>query len=135
MTSAAAASVCLDRRARHVTVRAEHAAVAGAWLQALPAALAVIKELAGIRRHRFGGPVTAERAGQGGLQLHAIVIGQSRLGSKGHCTRRRVFLIPYGPDGRLDGEPIGDERLAVERLQNRAASRAPIITLTTRCRR
>jgi hypothetical protein len=63
LTTAFAPAVDLDRRARDGTVRAEHATVACLGLEALAAAFAVIKELAGIGRHRLDGPMAALRAG------------------------------------------------------------------------
>jgi hypothetical protein len=43
----------LDRRARHGTKRAEHAAIAGFWTQHGVTRSAFVKELASIGRHRF----------------------------------------------------------------------------------
>jgi len=43
----------LNRRARHGTKRAEHAAIAGFWAQHGMTRSAFVKELASIGRHRF----------------------------------------------------------------------------------
>lgn len=60
----------LDRRTRHRTVRAEHTTVAGLWLQPRRTGLAVIEELAGVRRHCFDGPVAAVGARDGRNEDH-----------------------------------------------------------------
>lgn len=65
---AAAVSVLLDRRTRHRTIRAEHAAVPGDGLKTGPAALAVVKELACVDRHRFDGLMAAVGASEDGCQ-------------------------------------------------------------------
>ena len=44
----------LDRRAWHRATRTEYAAIARQWLEFLSAALAHIKELAGVGRHLLG---------------------------------------------------------------------------------
>ncbi len=64
----AAARLLLHRRARHVAVRAEHAAVTRFRPKQIAATCAVIKELAGIGRHGLGDLMTAMRTGQRALQ-------------------------------------------------------------------
>ena len=66
----AATHVGLYRRARHRSVRAEHAAIAGKGLEPFAAPFAVVEELAGIGRHRLDGLMAAFRASQDGLKLH-----------------------------------------------------------------
>jgi hypothetical protein len=66
---AAASTFNLDRRARHRSIRAEHAAVAGLWAQKVSAALAFIKEPAGVRRHLLDLMVTTMRAGNLGMKF------------------------------------------------------------------
>jgi hypothetical protein len=70
LATARALAVLLDRRARHRTVRAEHAAIASKGLKPGATALAVIKELAGVCRHGFDSLVLTGRTGQGRFQLH-----------------------------------------------------------------
>jgi hypothetical protein len=69
----------LNRRAWHGAVRAEHATIAGEGPQPHAAALAIVKEPAGIRRHLLDGLMTALRAGQRGLKLHQR-LARSRKG-------------------------------------------------------
>jgi hypothetical protein len=57
-------------RARHRSVRAKHAAIAGKGLEPFAAPFAVIEELACISRHRLDGLMAAFRASQDGLKLH-----------------------------------------------------------------
>jgi hypothetical protein len=52
------------------TIRAEHAAIAREGLESLPAALAIIKELAGVGGHALNGLMAALRAGKRRFQLH-----------------------------------------------------------------
>lgn len=59
----------LNRRAGQRAVGAEHAAIARLGPQHRLAALAVVKELAGVRRHRLRFLVPAARAGQRRVQL------------------------------------------------------------------
>jgi hypothetical protein len=58
------AGVSLDGRARHGAIRTEHATVARQRLQALSASFAVVEELARVRRHGFGRPMSTPRTGQ-----------------------------------------------------------------------
>ena len=60
----------LNRRTRHRSVRAKYAAVARLGLEPFVAALAVIKELAGVRRHLFGRLMPACGTGDEALGLH-----------------------------------------------------------------
>ena len=53
-TTARALAVLLDRRAGHSSVGAENAAITRLGLKADSATLAVIEELAGVRRHDLG---------------------------------------------------------------------------------
>jgi hypothetical protein len=66
----AAAHVGLYRRARHRSVRAKHAAIAGKGFEPFAAPFAVVEELACISRHRLDGLMAAFRASQDGLKLH-----------------------------------------------------------------
>ena len=66
----AATQVALCRRARHGTVRAEHAAIAREGLEPFATALAGIEELAGIGRHRLDSLIAAFGASECGLKLH-----------------------------------------------------------------
>jgi hypothetical protein len=66
----ATAHVALDRRARHRSVRAKHAAIAREGLEPFAAPFAVIEELAGIGRHRLDSLMAAFRASQVRLKLH-----------------------------------------------------------------
>jgi hypothetical protein len=66
--------VLLDRRARHVAVGTEHAAIARLWLETASAGLAVIEELAGVRRHPFNSLMAALGTGQSRFQLHPFSI-------------------------------------------------------------
>jgi hypothetical protein len=73
--------ILLNRRARHRAIRAEHAAIARKGFKPLAAALAVVEELAGVGRHRFGRLIAAPRAGDCGVSDHAgnhIAIGKLR---------------------------------------------------------
>jgi non-ribosomal peptide synthetase component F len=58
----AASLTLLYRRTRNRAVRAKHAAIACEGLKSLPAAFAVVKELAGVGRHGLNGLMTAVRA-------------------------------------------------------------------------
>src|SRR6266850_7032847 len=58
----AASLTLLYRRTRNRAVRAKHAAIACEGLKSLPAAFAVVKELAGVSRHGLNGLMTAVRA-------------------------------------------------------------------------
>jgi hypothetical protein len=73
----------LDRRAWHRAVGTEHTAIARQRLKLLSAALADIKELAGVSRHLLGGLVPAPRASQRGFHLHqgdcVVLAGHARL--------------------------------------------------------
>jgi hypothetical protein len=60
----------LDWRTGHGPERTKHTAIAGQRFELLSAALADIKELAGIGRHLFNRLKTAFRACQNGFQLH-----------------------------------------------------------------
>lgn len=68
----------LDRRTGHITIGAEHAAVAGQGFQQAVARLAFVEPLTGVGGHGFGLGMAAVRAGQGGLQdgagSHAPII-------------------------------------------------------------
>jgi len=64
--------VALYRRARHRSVRAKHAAIAGKGLEPFAARFAVVEELAGISRRRLDGLMAAFRASQDGLKLHIV---------------------------------------------------------------
>jgi hypothetical protein len=78
----AASLAVLDRRTGNRTIRAEHAAIAGERLQSLAAALAVIEELAGVRRHGLDRLMAAFRAAERRFQLHrrlALTILRSGL--------------------------------------------------------
>jgi hypothetical protein len=66
----AATHVGLYRRARHRSVRAKHAAIAGKGLEPFAAPFAVVEELAGIGRHRLAGLMGAFRASQDGMKPH-----------------------------------------------------------------
>jgi hypothetical protein len=68
-----AALARLDGRARNGPIGAEHATIARLRLQALAAALAIIKEQAGVFRHPFEGLLAAFRTGDGRLLDHAGV--------------------------------------------------------------
>jgi hypothetical protein len=72
----------LYRRTRHITVRAEDAAVPRLWLEQRTAALALKEELAGVRWHYFRRLMTTARACDGGLKLH--------------CRGRAPYLTPAG---------------------------------------
>ena len=61
----------LDGRARHRAVGTEHAAIARERLESLAASFAIVKKLAGIRRHLLGRCMTAFRASNGGFYNHA----------------------------------------------------------------
>jgi hypothetical protein len=65
-----ASTHCLDRRARHRAIGAEHATISLLRTQCRAAAGTFVKELAGIGRHgfRFGGSAT--RAGDNGFKDH-----------------------------------------------------------------
>jgi len=65
-----AGALCLDRRTRHRTVRAEHAAIARFWPQRRAAAAALVKELAGVGRHGFRLGCSTMRTGDDGLEHH-----------------------------------------------------------------
>ena len=65
---AARGPVRLHGRTRHVTERAEHAAVAGLRSEHRSAALAVVEVLAGVGRHRFPLSMSARWAGDRRLQ-------------------------------------------------------------------
>ncbi len=60
----------LYRWTRHITVRAEDAAVPRLWLEQGAAALALMEELAGVRWHCFGRLMATARACERGLKLH-----------------------------------------------------------------
>jgi hypothetical protein len=60
----------LNRRTRNRPVRAKHATIAWQRLEPFAAAMAVIEELAGVRRHLLGGLMAALRAGESALRLH-----------------------------------------------------------------
>jgi len=68
--SVATLSRLLYRRAWRVTIRAEHAAIPRLGFEHRAAALAFIKELAGVRRHCFRRLMTTMRACDRGLELH-----------------------------------------------------------------
>ena len=68
--SLATLAALLNRWTRDRAVGAKDAAIAGFGLEPSAAALAVIKELASIRRHRFNGYVAAGRASDSGFVLH-----------------------------------------------------------------
>lgn len=70
LATLAAFAVLLDRRTWHRAVGAKHAAITRLGFEPGAAAVAVIKELAGIGRHRFGGLVVASRTGNGRFQYH-----------------------------------------------------------------
>jgi hypothetical protein len=79
-----AAATHLYRWTRYRSVRTEHAAIARVRPKALATALAVIEKLASVRRHFFGGLMTALRAGDCGnfdqFKWHSYLIsilGQS----------------------------------------------------------
>src|SRR4051794_14083375 len=84
-----AALFALDWRTWHCAVRTEDAAIARQWLEPLSAALADIKEAAGVGRHLLRRLVPALRAGQHGFDLHQ---GDSLLGwryaVREHCRGR-----------------------------------------------
>src|SRR6185437_12474728 len=65
-----AAISCLDRRARHRAVGAEHAAVARLGLEPLAASFAVIEKLASIRGHSLNRLMLAFGAGDRRLHDH-----------------------------------------------------------------
>ena len=60
----------LHRRAGHGPKRTKNATVALQRLKPFAASLAVIEELAGVRRHRFGGLISAFWAGNGRCHNH-----------------------------------------------------------------
>src|SRR5208283_1208873 len=62
-SGAAILSRVLYRRAWHVAIRAEHAAIPGLRVEHRAAALAFIEELAGVRWHRLGRLMATGRAG------------------------------------------------------------------------
>jgi Phage integrase family len=72
-------AVLLDRRAWHGPERAEHAAITGLGAQPGAAALAVVKELAGVRGHRLGRGKAAGRASDPRFQDHRCL---TRTGSR-----------------------------------------------------
>src|SRR6185437_14336688 len=97
-TSAAARSVfwmLLDRRTRHRTIRAEHATVAGLWLQARTTPFAVIEELASVRGHRLRCSMAALRTGDGGLEFSHS--GHQSRGEGGNTAPLPTHT--YGPRG------------------------------------
>jgi hypothetical protein len=63
-------AVLLDRRTRHRSIRAEHAAIARLRLEFLAAALADIEKLTGIEWHPLASLEAAFRASQDRFQLH-----------------------------------------------------------------
>jgi len=63
----------LDRLARHIAVRTEYAAVAGPGFEQRMAVFTFIKPLAGIGWHGFRFPVSAVRAGDGGVWNDLLV--------------------------------------------------------------
>ena len=79
----------LDRRARHVAIRAENAAIALERAQHLSAMAAVVEELACISRHGLDRDAAARRTGEGRDELgHAppssLMSGASKKG--GHSA-------------------------------------------------
>jgi hypothetical protein len=64
------AAARLHRWARHRTVGAKNAAVAGLGLETLAAALAIVEELAGVSGHRFDSRMVAMGADYRGFQKH-----------------------------------------------------------------
>jgi hypothetical protein len=68
----AAVARFLNRRTRHVAIRAKYATVACFWFQPHTASDAVVEKLTRISRHRFDFGITAVWASNGGLQNHDI---------------------------------------------------------------
>jgi hypothetical protein len=90
----AAAHVGLYRRARHRSVRAKHAAIAGEGFEPFAAPFAVVEELACISRHRLDGLMAAFRASQDGLKLH---IGSCFALAKTMERRRSILRWGFIP--------------------------------------
>jgi hypothetical protein len=88
----------LNWRAWNRAIGAKHAAIASVWLEHRATALALIEELAGIRRHRFRRPMITTRASDGGLELHRHHhMSLSRIGSRAVAqakTADKGLLLP-----------------------------------------
>lgn len=87
----------LNRRTRHRSVRAKYAAVARLGLEPFVAALAIIKELAGVRRHLFGRLMPACGTGDEALGLHqraACDVGNPATFHSGKPPSRRRAVWP-----------------------------------------
>ena len=84
-TLRAARSRFLYRRAWHVRKRAKYAAVACEWAQHRPTMLAIVEELAGIRRHRFDRNSATLGASQGRRENgHPPSMSTRRASMNGH---------------------------------------------------
>jgi hypothetical protein len=75
LTAIGAFAAFLDWRTWHGAVRAEHATIACERFQRLAAALADIKELAGVGSHLLDSLMVASRAGECGVELHRCLAG------------------------------------------------------------
>ena len=73
----------LNWRARHLTKRTEHAAIPGLRFHHRLALAAFVEKLAGIRRHRFGSAMPADRAGNRRNQFHREHGAPQLLGAEG----------------------------------------------------
>ena len=81
----AAVARFLNRRTRHVAIRAKYATVACFWFQPHTASDAVVEKLTRISRHRFDFGITAVWASNGGLQNHDISF-LARMSFKSSCS-------------------------------------------------
>src|SRR5262249_46714305 len=81
----------LDRRTRHLTVQAEHAAIPQLRPEAFPAILAVIKELAGVLPHSLYRLMPTPGASDDGFRDHISPVAASSPGSSGADARARRY--------------------------------------------
>ena len=120
----AALARLLNRRAGHVAVRTEDAAVAGQGFKHCSAMLAVVEILAGVGRHRLGRNAAALGAGEGGAQLGHRPSSQSRSGASNHSfhtadritnavaalSSQRVLFTRMPPLRRYSAQPSATAR-------------------------
>jgi len=80
-------AILLDWRTRHRTVRTKNTAVARKRLDPFAAAFAVVKELAGVGRHRLGSLMIALRTGERRFQLHSGLLAISLAGGRSSVSQ------------------------------------------------
>lgn len=120
----------LDRRTRHGSKGAEHAAVPRLRPQPYLAARALIEEQAGVGWHRFGLGRAAMRAGQGGFQDHRTLKQKcspnkaARIRPATRLWSRRGLRVGCIPRPGRSSQTIGVDATA-ERLRPPGKSQRP----------